>query len=189
MSDNELFIEYTHTRNQAAFAEIVDRYQTKLGRYLYKILKNQDSVADVLQETWLAIHVKAATFKSQNVFRNWLYRVAHNQAIDYLRRSERRQADLSLDYDVPTPGVMRGHLAYENAPERFLEALERDEKLYRSLSSLSPTQQTALKFVYLQGFRFNGTSERLGVNLGTLKSRVSYALAELRKSAELSEVA
>src|SRR5262249_10115123 len=86
------------TGDEAAFAELVERYQPRLRYYLRKMLRDREAAEDALQETWLAVFRGVARLADVGAFRAWLYRIARDRALVQLRRRRpQQQKQQSLD--------------------------------------------------------------------------------------------
>src|SRR5262245_56228181 len=116
-SDEELLLGYRCTHAQEMFAELVRRYERPLQRHLQRLLGNWAAAEDVLQSTFLLVHLRADQFDPARKLRPWLYAVASRQAIDYLRRHRRHQAvSLSRSEDEHDGAALRADLLADRGP-------------------------------------------------------------------------
>jgi len=145
--------------------------QDPLFRYLRGLLRDRARAQDVLQEALFRICLKLRWLRDPELFRPWAYRIATREAFRSLRR-ERRWSDSLLDAQeleaIPDP-----------APEQLPSELERLPEL---VADVSPACRAALLLHYLDGLTFPEIAEVLGVAVGTVKSRIAYGLAALRRS-------
>ncbi len=160
--------------DEGALAELYDR----IGRIAYglalRVLRNERHAEDAVQEAFLQVWRSAATFRAERAKAStWVLTLVHRRAVDLVRREERRQADSLSDDTV-----------VGNAPERTEEAFwlrfER-ERVQTALRQLPDVQREALELAYYGGFSQSELAERLGVPLGTIKSRMFAGLARLRE--------
>jgi RNA polymerase sigma factor (sigma-70 family) len=160
--------------DEDALAELYDR----IGRIAYglalRVLRDERHAEDAVQEAFLQVWRSAATFRAERAKAStWVLTLVHRRAVDLVRREERRQADPLTD-----------DAALGQAPEQTDEAawlrFER-ERVQTALSQLPDVQREALELAYYGGFSQSELAERLGVPLGTVKSRMFAGLARLRE--------
>ena len=185
-SDEHLLERYRAAGDSDAFAELVHRYERELFGYLRRFLHDAELAADVFQATFLRVHLKAATFKAGSRFKPWLYAIATNQAIDAQRRS-RRHRMASLDRRRGDEESSRPHAdlvpSAAASPECSVETAEERDWLRSAVAALSSAQREVLKLVYQDRIKYAEAARRLGVPLGTVKSRVHGAITRLGRLA------
>ena len=91
---DEALVELVCSQNQELYAEIVRRYQDKLMRYAHYLTQNEDQAADVVQEAFIKAFINLKGFNTKKKFSSWIYRIVHNQAINYLKKY---QKEISLE--------------------------------------------------------------------------------------------
>jgi len=164
----------------AAFENIVAAYEAPLLRYAARILQNRESAQDVVQETFIKLYrLWKDEFRESPRLSSWLYRVTHNQAVDYMRKESRRrllhrrQAAERLDF-VP---------ADRGAAFRLSEAAERASAALRTLD-LRERQLVILKVYEEKSYR--EISEITGLTVGNVGFILHHAMkklaAQLRKT-------
>jgi RNA polymerase sigma-70 factor, ECF subfamily len=157
-----------------ALAELYDR----IGRIAYglalRVLRDDRLAEDAVQDGFLAVWRTAAAFRPERAKAStWVLTLVHRRAVDLVRREERRRAEPLSDEPV---GVEAPEPTEEAAWLRF----ER-ERVQAALRQLPDTQREALELAYYGGFSQSELAERLGVPLGTIKSRMFAGLARLRE--------
>jgi len=184
-TDEQLFRRFRTTGDADAFAALVHRYERELFGYLRRYVANAETAEDVFQATFLQVHLKRETFDDARRFRPWLYAVATHQAIDAQRRSRRhRMAHL----DEGRPGIdgrttfSGGLSGREAAVDAGAEDEETRQWIAAAVAGLTEPQQSVLHLVYRKGVKYREAAERLGIPVGTVKSRLHNALAALGKS-------
>jgi RNA polymerase sigma factor (sigma-70 family) len=157
--------------DEAALAELYDRF----GRIAYglaaRILRDQALAEDAVQDAFLGAWRTAAAFNpARGTASTWLMTMVHRRAVDLVRREDRRKTS-PLD-DAPVA-------ATETTDE---EASTREERrrVQAALAQLPADQREALELAYYGGLTQSELAERLGVPLGTVKSRMFAGLAKLR---------
>ncbi len=186
--DEDLLLEYTRSGKQQAFEEIVRRYKWKIYSYLYRYLGDAQLAEDALQATFLQVHLKCRLFDPGRRLSPWLFRIATNQANDLLRRNRRHKA-VSLDAAIEggdsslETSLSRGCAEDRAVPPALrLEATEDRQWLWSAMDRLPQATKQLLILVKCEGLRYQEVAERLGIPLGTVKSRMNDALRRLRRA-------
>jgi RNA polymerase sigma-70 factor (ECF subfamily) len=169
----------------AAFGELVRRYQDRLYNTVYRLVENPEDAQDVVQDAFLNAYQSLDGFKGDSLFFTWLYRIAVNTAI-----SHKRKQRILLSIDGGRNGVSSVQPLDESAASRPGEALERaeqDQQLHYALSRLSPEHRAVLVLKDMEGQKYEAMAETLGVPIGTIRSRLHRARAELRELLQKDE--
>ena len=139
------FGESSYRRNPAQDPRELERlvltYADQLVRYAYSIVGSSAAAEDVMEDTFALLLAKGGHFADEAAIRAWLYKVAHNQAILYLRRHKK---------EVPLQDVEQ--VLHGDFPEADLLRRERNEILYLCLQKLPGDYRQALQLRYLEGF-------------------------------------
>ena len=184
-SDEQLLLRYRDTGDADAFGLLVRRYERELFNYLRRYLGDADQADDVFQATFLQVHRRCHLFDERRRLRPWLYSIANHQAIDSMRRSRRHQR-MSLDgpsLHGPDRSTMANALvATTPGPIAQLEVGEERAWARRAVANLPEAQRAALVLVYFQGMKYRDAAAKLGIPVGTLKTRVHTGVATLRRS-------
>jgi RNA polymerase sigma-70 factor (ECF subfamily) len=141
-----------------------------------RVLRDDRLAEDAVQEGFLAVWRNAAAFRAERAKAStWILTLVHRRAVDLVRREERRRAE-PLSEETATGGEGVADATDEAAWLRF----ER-ERVQSALRQLPDVQREALELAYYGGFSQSELAERLGVPLGTIKSRMFAGLARLRE--------
>jgi len=171
---DEALVALVARGDEEALAELYDRVSRIAYGLALRVLRDERHAEDAVQEAFLQVWRSAATFRAERAKAStWILTLVHRRAVDLVRREERRQADpLTDDTDVG------------QAPEQTEEAawlrFER-ERVQTALKQLPDVQREALELAYYGGFSQSELADRLGVPLGTIKSRMFSGLARLRE--------
>jgi RNA polymerase sigma-70 factor (ECF subfamily) len=168
-----------------AFGELVRRYQDRLYNTVYRLLDNADDAQDVVQDAFLNAYQSLAGFKGDSQFFTWLYRIAVNTAI-----SHKRKQRLTFSIDGGRNGQARVEpldTSDAGRPGEALERAEEERRVQRALNRLSPEHREVLILKDLEGEKYEAMAERLGVPIGTIRSRLHRARSELRELLEQEE--
>ena len=157
--------------DEQALATLYDRYDRVAYGLAYRILRDQALAQDAVQDAFLSVWRTAASFDPlRGKASTWLLTLVHRRAVDAVRREDRRRAQ-PLD-DAP--------IASGDATDETAELREQRRAVQAALAQLPPEQREALELAYYGGLSQSELAERLGVPLGTVKSRMFAALAKLR---------
>jgi RNA polymerase sigma factor (sigma-70 family) len=158
--------------SERALAELYDRFGAVAYGVALRILRDPALAQDAVQDAFLAAWRTAAAFDPRRGNAStWLLTLVHRRAVDLVRREERRRADV-LDESTPVAsGDSTDEAAEVRAERRAVQA---------ALQQLPRDQREALELAYYGGLTQSQLADRLGIPLGTVKSRVFAALAALR---------
>ena len=155
--------------DRQAFGELVYHYREGVINVVYRMCGDADLAEDAAQEAFIRAWQHLPRYQPRSPFRNWLYRIATNVALDVLRR-ERDTADIDA---VPLA-------ASRSNPEVAVERNERAEQVRRAVLALSPASRVVLILREYEGLSYKEIADTLDIPLGTVMSRLNYARATLR---------
>jgi RNA polymerase sigma-70 factor (ECF subfamily) len=156
---------------------ILSRYQHRLYRYLLRIVQEPAAAEDLLQQTWLRLMEKIGRYDERSSFETWMFAVAHNLAIDHLRRKRSYSLDAPDDSGMaPSDLLVSGALN----PFEHLIAFERGELLAAAISELPAIHREVLSLRFEEEMQLDQIADVTGVPLSTAKSRLRRALEGLR---------
>jgi RNA polymerase sigma-70 factor, ECF subfamily len=164
-----------------ALAALMERYQHRLYRYLLRIVRQPDTAEDLFQQTWLRVMERIRSYHPERSFEGWLFALAHNLAIDHLRRYRPE----SLDEPLPS-----GDARAELVPGTSLGALEellsheRAGWLAEAVAELPLVFREVLTLRFEEEMKLEEMAVVLALPLGTVKTRLHRALKHLRQSLE-----
>ena len=168
-SDEEL-LEAIAGGDDNALGVLYDRFGRIAYRLAYRVLRDQALAEDAVQEAFLAVWRSADSYKRERAKPGtWILTLVHRRAVDLVRREDRRRAD-SLD-EAPEAGT--GAVADE------VDLRDRRATVQAALAQLPEDQRQALELAYYGGYSQSELAERLGVPLGTIKSRMFTGLKRL----------
>jgi RNA polymerase sigma-70 factor (ECF subfamily) len=179
-ADDQCLIARCLDGDTAAFGELVRRHQDRLYSTVYRLVENADDAQDVVQEAFLNAYQSLDGFKGDSLFLTWLYRIAVNTAISFKRKQR-----VLLSIDASRAGVQPLDASEYSRPGEALERAEQEQRVQRALSRLSPEHRAVLKD--MEGQKYEAIADILGVPIGTIRSRLHRARAELRELLEREE--
>jgi RNA polymerase sigma-70 factor (ECF subfamily) len=166
----------------AALGALYDRHGRVVFALLVRIVRVHDTAEDLLQEVFLRVWQQAHVFdETRGSVRSWLHSIAHNLALNELRRLQRRpQVNTpAATSDGDGNDVYEGFVDPASDPAADACCAVRDAQMARVLAQLPPSQREVLT-LYAAGFSQSEIAARLGEPLGTIKSRMRRALCHLR---------
>ena len=183
------FIERLKQGEACAFEVLISERSGEVYGLLYRLTENREEARDLTQETFLRAFQSIGTFRGDSDLRTWIYRIAINQARNRWRwwRRRRRESTISLDSsevhgNQPLVETLRSER--DKSPEQETLAHERERALRRALQSLSHSYRETVILRDIEGFTYEEISETLGINVGTVKSRLARGRQELRQRLE-----
>jgi RNA polymerase sigma-70 factor (ECF subfamily) len=171
--------------DREVFGTLVRRYERELFGYLRRYLSDDDLADDVFQNTFIQVFLKIRQYEPGRPARPWLYAIATNQAIDALRRRNRRIADrpaetISAPDEEGEPRPLFELLpATGDAPPEVAERAEQAMRVRAAVNQLPELLRQAVLLVYFQGLKYQDAADILGIPVGTVKSRLHAALTKL----------
>jgi len=178
--------EYSIARLQRgemdALGSVMSRYQHRLYRFLHRLLQDPIAADDVFQQTWLRVIEKIGRFDASRRFDSWLFSVARNLAIDYLRL--RRSSSLDAPDDSGIAPIERLESAGQSQLERMLE-FERGIVLAAAVAKLPVIHREVLTLRFEEDMKLEEIAVVAGIPISTVKSRLGRALESLRGRLEL----
>ena len=154
-----------------AFGELVRRHREGVINVVYRMCGDGNLAEDAAQEAFIRAWQHLPNYRPRAPFRNWVYRIATNVALDVLRR-QRETVDVDL---LPLSGTAPG-------PEASVERQERATYVRQAVLALPPASRAALVLREYEGLSYREIAETLDIPIGTVMSRLSYARNHLRES-------
>jgi RNA polymerase sigma-70 factor, ECF subfamily len=180
-SEQELITE-SLSGSHAAYSELVNRFSSRLFSAMLHVIGSHDDAEEVVQETFVQAYIKLSTFQGNSQFFTWLYRIAFNNS---LSRRRRRRPDISLEATRESGGADP-----EDRVEQPEDPLLRQEKIAlvnQGLQMLTDEHRTILVLREMDEMAYEDIAEVLSINIGTVRSRLSRARAQLKTILEQLE--
>jgi len=160
--------------DEDAFEALYHRYRLQLYSYLNRLLPGQQAlVDDLFQEAWMKVLDGLPRYQHQYRFISWLFRIAHNLVIDYIRR-ESRLEDVPLDENLQVP-------AASPVPWQAMAESERRQQVASAIAELSAEQREVV-LLRQQGVAFKDIAEIQRVSINTVLGRMHYAVKKLQRA-------
>jgi RNA polymerase sigma-70 factor, ECF subfamily len=148
------------------FGELIDRYEAKLTRYIKKFTQNTEDVSDIIQVVFIKAYVNLQSFDPTRSFNSWIYRIAHNESVTYLKkRGGERVSFIDFDTFFPHP------FAKETSDEKALSR-EDKEALDKSLDQISLKYREVLVLYYYEELSYQEIADVLHIPIATVGVRI-----------------
>jgi len=155
--------------SEIAFGEIYRRYHHPIYNYLIRITQDEAGADDILQEVFLAVWQGASRFKYQSSVKTWIYRIAYKQSITWFRKHTKKSRRMELEEIVD----------FGKSPEETAIATIQNTQLKKAMEALAPKHRAVLEFAFIEEMSYSEIADILNCPIGTVKSRMSYALRNL----------
>ena len=164
-----------------AYDELVRRYQERIYATIYHMTGNHEDANDLAQESFIKAYSALKSFKGGSSFYTWLYRIAVNKTINFLkqRRNKHHISLNDLDFNAEhDPDLVA--LVSDKTPHRDVNLSELQKKLNEALLKLSEPHRMVVVLHDVQGQSHEEIAEVMGCNIGTVRSRLFYARQQLQ---------
>ena len=164
-----------------AYDELVKRYQERIYATVYHMTSNHEDANDLAQEAFIKAYSALKSFKGGSSFYTWLYRIAVNKTINFLKQRKNKfhlslnDIDFNAEHD---PDLMA--LISDKTPTRDVALSELQKKLNEALLKLSEPHRMVVILHDVQGQSHDEIAEVMGCNIGTVRSRLFYARQQLQ---------
>ena len=179
--DDRPLVERARAGDLTAFDELVRRYQERIYGTVYHMTANHEDANDLTQETFIKAYQALRSFKGNSSFFTWVYRIAVNRTLNFLKqRRNRTHVSLNdLDFNAEhDPDLLA--LISEKTPRREANLAELQEKLNAAMLRLSEEHRMVVTLHDIQGLPHDEIGRIIGCNVGTVRSRLFYARQQLQ---------
>ena len=183
-AEEALFVARLKANDDAAYDELVRTYSGSIFHVAYRMLGETAEASDAVQEIFLKVFRNIGGFKGEAALKTWIFRIAFSEILNRLRWWKRRYrfATSSLD-DQPNGAGPGEFLASPSpTPEQILQSKEQENAIQQALHKLSKDHRSIIVLRDIEGFSYTEIADVLGVSVGTVKSRLARARADLKKS-------
>jgi RNA polymerase sigma factor (sigma-70 family) len=172
-TSEELLVRRAAAGDERAYSRLIQAYQSRLYNFVRSMVQNEELAEDITQESFVKAYFNLNKLKEPARFKSWLFRIANNNTLDYLRKKKLPVQDVDesvresyVDVGSPEAGAIEG---------------ERSAHIWSALAKLKPEQRNILVMCDIQGLSYAEIAEALGVPFGTVQSRIFYARKKLKE--------
>jgi RNA polymerase sigma-70 factor (ECF subfamily) len=179
-----LFVSRLKANEDAAYDELVRMYSGPIYHVAYRMTGDAAEASDAVQDIFLKIFRNIGGFKGEAALKTWIFKIAFSEILNRLRWWKRRHryATLSLDESPNGNAPGDGFADAGPTPEEVLQAKEREDAIQQALRRLSHEHRSIIVLRDIEGFSYTEIADVLGISMGTVKSRLARARADLKKS-------
>lgn len=177
-TDGELIISAINGRGDG-FEELVRRYQRPITSYIFRMVGNYESSLDVTQEVFIKVYNSLTKYSPEYKFSTWLYRIAHNAAVDHLRRNSVNVQSLEAEN---SEGTFELQIESRGAtPEQEHERSEWRSEIESVVRCLPPAYRDLILLRHARDLSYDEIAEVTALPLGTVKNRLFRAREMMRE--------
>lgn len=179
---DESMVAGLRTRHETAFTEMVRRYQRVLLALALKITRNHEDAEEVVQDVFLKVFRRIESFRGDSLFRTWLTRIAINEALMKIRKSPKHHFSIDEPSEAGEGSAIWELAAPGATPEESYSLREIESMALSFFPRISRSSRPVVKLCLEMGLSPVDAAMRLGLNMSTVKSRLSRGRKELRKA-------
>jgi len=158
--------------DEKAFRQLYQRYKTGIYNYILRLIHDESAAEELLQDVFLAVWQGAGKFRNQSSVKTWIFRIAHFQAVSWLRKNLKvkqiQENENGFEWKTTVP-----------SPEETIIERREMERVLAALDRLSPNHRSVIQLTFVYGFSNREIAEIMKCPVGTVKSRMSFALKYL----------
>ena len=178
---DRILVEQALAGKEDAFSQLMQKYGKALYHHIYRMVRSKGEVEDLVQESFIKAFSALSSYSSDFAFSTWLYKIATNHTIDYLRK--RKLPTFSIDKPIQTKD---GNLEYEvpdvtYRPDRHVVADQRRQLIQDAIDSLPEKYHRVIVLRHQQEKSYEEIAQELDLPLGTVKAHIFRARKLLYK--------
>ena len=181
--DDTTLVQETLEGNQLSFQLLVERYQDRIFGLVRHYTRNAVELEDIVQDTFIKAFHRLETFQHQSSFSTWLYRIAVNTSLDFLKRRGRNPVQSVEDPEIAAGDDPREFGTQRApAPDAGLEQEEIAQVTHEALEELPEIFRTVLVLREFEEMAYQDIADMLGISIGTVESRLFRARARFKEA-------
>lgn len=187
LSDQEV-IEHARRGRQSAFRALIGRYERPVFSLIYRLVRDRERAEDLAQDTFIKVLNHLDRYDPSYKFSSWIFKIAHNTALDHLRRKQPEVLSIHGSPHARTADEVEATaltpVSDDETPEEFTASRELGTEIERAIGTLRPEYRTAIILCHVEGRPYDEIAQIMDVPLGTVKTFIHRARNELRKQLE-----
>ncbi len=169
----EALVHQAAAGDEQAYGVLVKRYYNRLFNFVRSMVRNEELAEDITQESLVKAYFSLKKLQNPGSFKSWLFRIANNNTLDWLRRKRLPQIDVDEQ-------LRESYVDKRSSPEDSVMDDARNAHIHAALDQLKPDQKAILVMCDLQGLSYQEIAEALKIPFGTVQSRIFYARRKLK---------
>ena len=183
-SDEALLVRRVQAKDEIAFKEIVERYQSKVFSIIYGILRNHNDAEDIAQQVFAKIYFSIGNFDFRSSLLTWIYKITVNECYDYLRKKRVRKLVYESDFSEDDSLQMENSQTAADQSVLPDETLAQRDLLLKLLAKVSEEDRTLILLKEVEGHSVEELSQMTGMNENTIKVKLFRTRQKLVKAAQ-----
>lgn len=183
LTDQEVVVRAREGR-ETAFRELIGRYERPVFSLIYRLVRDRERAEDLSQETFIKVLNALHRYDPSYKFSSWIFKIAHNTALDHLRKKEPETLSLEGSPHAESAADMEASsisvASPDQSPEDYVQQRELSGTLEEAIAKLRPEYRTAIVLCHMEGRAYEEIAEIMEVPLGTVKTYIHRARHELR---------
>lgn len=171
---------------EAAFRELLVRYERPVFSLIYRMVRHRSLAEDLAQEAFIRAFNAIGTYKTSYKFSNWILKIANNHTIDHLRKRKLDTVSIDGSPHASTPDEISQSrvviASSDESPQEYVENLELGSQIEEAISELREEYRTVIVLRHVEGYAYDEIADIMDLPLGTVKTYLHRARAELRES-------
>ena len=181
-SEEAELVRRVQARDELAFREIVDRYQSKVFAIIYGILRNRNDAEDISQQVFTKIYFSIHNFDFRSSLLTWIYKITVNECYDYLRKKKVRKLVYESDFNEDDAVSMER--SEPDGAQGIDTALAKRDLVNKLLAKVSAEDRNLMMLKEVEGHSVEELAEMTGMNENTIKVKLFRARQKLLKAAQ-----
>lgn len=178
LPDNEL-VALVREKNAEKYAEIIQRYQGKLFAYLYRLVGNREEAEDLLQNVFIKAYINLHSYDCSRKFSSWIYRISHNEAVNYLKRKSLKR--LIYWEDISSTKDKLKSCSAEEGADKAWERKETNREVNEAIGRLPIKYKQVLLLRYFSDSSYEEIGEILDKPVNTVGTLINRAKKKLQE--------
>ena len=166
--------------DEVAFSELYSRYNLPVYNFILRLILWKDAAEDVLQEVFFAVWQGSNRFQSKSTVKTWLFRIAYYKSISWLRKDKKRRQSLNIDE--------LSIFSDKPSPEGSLIEHWQETQMKSAIAQLSHNHRSVIELTFVHGFSYKEIANIMKCPVGTVKSRMNYALRYLKTNLSINSL-
>lgn len=171
-----LTLFFTKGKEQLAFGHLVKKYQERVYWHIRKMVINHEDANDVTQNTFIKIWKGLPNFKKESNLFTWMYRIATNETLNFIKANKKRIAQSIEDIQIE-----------HRQDDSFFSGDEIEAKLYKAIGTLPEKQRLVFNLKYFEELKYTEMAEVLGGTVGSLKASYHHAQKKVETYLKLTD--
>ena len=184
LSDQDI-VARAREGSEKAYRELIGRYERPVFSLIYRLVRDREKAEDLAQDTFIKVLNAIDRYDPSFKFSSWIFKIAHNTALDHLRKKVPETLSLDGSPHATTAAEVEAStltaISSEQTPEDYTSSRELGVHIEEALAQIRPEYRTAIVLWHIEGRPYEEIAEIMGAPLGTVKTYIHRARNELRQ--------